>query len=115
MPFCRIQLDISTLVRNKLGCAPYMRTDFVVCPPNLSFCNYQTIPRSFRTFFLLIGLEMPRNVEIKAKITCLQTLLDTASKLCSGAKPQVIKQHDTFFTSKAGRLKLREFPGVVSF
>ncbi|KAI6182966.1 CYTH domain-containing protein [Aphelenchoides bicaudatus] len=54
---------------------------------------------------------MPRNVEIKAKIESLQTLLDTASKLCSGASAQIIKQHDTFFTSKVGRLKLREFPG----
>lgn len=54
---------------------------------------------------------MSRNVEIKAKIESLERLLDLASKLCgSGAEPQIIKQHDTFFNCKIGRLKMREFP-----
>ncbi|KAI6217431.1 CYTH domain-containing protein [Aphelenchoides besseyi] len=54
---------------------------------------------------------MPRNVEIKAKIEDLDSMLASGRRLCSGAEPQVIRQHDTFFVSKTGRLKLREFPG----
>jgi hypothetical protein len=89
-----------------------MRTVFVVLAHFFCFCIYRPYFRLLDVpLYLSIARKMPRNVEIKAKIKCLPTLLDTASKLCSGAKPQIIKQHDTFFTSKAGRLKLREFPG----
>jgi hypothetical protein len=58
---------------------------------------------------------MPRNVEIKAKIKSLQNTLDLASELCSGASPEIIKQHDSFFMSNHGRLKLREFPEANKF
>jgi len=50
---------------------------------------------------------MPNNVEIKAKIDCLETLKKTAA-LLSGTDGEVIQQEDTFFNSPNGRLKLRQ-------
>lgn len=49
---------------------------------------------------------MARNIEIKAKIPDIDYCIKLAEKL-SGAKPKIIKQEDTFFNCKNGRLKLR--------
>ena len=51
---------------------------------------------------------MPRNVEIKARIDSVETLLSRAQALAEGP-PQRIDQDDTFFTCAHGRLKLRDF------
>ncbi|CAD5232316.1 unnamed protein product [Bursaphelenchus xylophilus] len=53
---------------------------------------------------------MNRNVEIKAKVSDFSKFLAKAEEI-SGQKPILIPQEDTFFHSKQGRLKLREFPG----
>ncbi|CAD5223741.1 unnamed protein product [Bursaphelenchus okinawaensis] len=53
---------------------------------------------------------MNRNVEIKAKVVDFTQFLARAEQI-SGQKPILIPQKDTFFHSKQGRLKLREFPG----
>lgn len=51
---------------------------------------------------------MPRNIEIKARIDAIETLLPQARTLADGdAEP--IEQDDTFFIVAEGRLKLREF------
>ncbi len=51
---------------------------------------------------------MPRNIEIKAKISSVEALLPRAQQLADG--PAVaISQDDTFFAVPQGRLKLREF------
>ena len=51
---------------------------------------------------------MPRNIEIKARITSVDALLPRALALADGpATP--IAQDDTFFAVPHGRLKLREF------
>ena len=52
---------------------------------------------------------MPRNVEIKAWLTDRAKACAIASDL-SGAEPEHIHQHDIFFRSPKGRLKLRLFP-----
>lgn len=51
---------------------------------------------------------MPKNVEIKARISDLQETLDRAA-LLSGEPPESIKQEDVFFHAPRGRLKLRFF------
>jgi adenylate cyclase class IV len=51
---------------------------------------------------------MPRNIEIKARITSVEALLPTAQALADGPAT-AITQDDTFFTVPQGRLKLREF------
>lgn len=51
---------------------------------------------------------MPRNIEIKARIDCVEALLPRARALADG-DACVIDQHDTFFRVAHGRLKLREF------
>ncbi|KAF7700139.1 hypothetical protein HF521_003097 [Silurus meridionalis] len=52
---------------------------------------------------------MPSNVEIKAWLRDLGHVTERAREL-SASDGTVIRQHDTFFrTSKAGRLKLRDF------
>jgi adenylate cyclase class IV len=51
---------------------------------------------------------MPRNIEIKARITSVEALLRTAQALADGLAV-TINQDDTFFTVPHGRLKLREF------
>lgn len=51
---------------------------------------------------------MPRNIEIKARIDSVESLL-TRAQAVAGAKPEVIHQDDTFFRVPHGRLKLREF------
>ncbi|KAI1709847.1 CYTH domain-containing protein [Ditylenchus destructor] len=55
---------------------------------------------------------MPRNVEVKARVEDLKQLLDKAADLCEQSQAEVLKQHDTFFNSPNGRLKLREFVGT---
>jgi predicted adenylyl cyclase CyaB len=52
---------------------------------------------------------MPRNVELKAWLTDRSKACAIASGL-SGAEPQDIHQHDIFFKSRTGRVKLRMFP-----
>lgn len=52
---------------------------------------------------------MPRNIEIKARLTEPSKARAIASRL-SGVEPEHIQQHDVFFQSQAGRLKLRMFP-----
>ncbi|CAG0918514.1 unnamed protein product [Notodromas monacha] len=47
-----------------------------------------------------------RNVEIKARVNDLEQLLKTAEEL-AGSPCSEIEQHDTFFFSNEGRLKLR--------
>jgi len=51
---------------------------------------------------------MPRNIEIKARIESVETLLPRAQAL-AGAPPQLIEQDDLFFAVNHGRLKLRRF------
>ena len=51
---------------------------------------------------------MPRNIEIKARITSVAALLQRARALADGPA-QAITQDDTFFNVPHGRLKLRQF------
>lgn len=51
---------------------------------------------------------MPSNVEIKARVRDPQNLLAKAAELAD-SNPELIKQRDTFFEAKQGRLKLRDF------
>ncbi len=51
---------------------------------------------------------MPRNIEIKARITSVEALLRCAQAL-SDTPAQLIAQDDTFFVVPQGRLKLRQF------
>ena len=53
-------------------------------------------------------LAMARNVEIKARISSIESLLPKVVALASDG-PSEIKQDDTFFQCEAGRLKLRDF------
>jgi adenylate cyclase class IV len=57
---------------------------------------------------------VPRNIEIKARISSVQELLPRALKVVGagaglGAEPERIEQDDTFFQVPHGRLKLRQF------
>jgi hypothetical protein len=54
------------------------------------------------------GPAVPRNIEIKAKVEGLDTVLPRARAL-AGAEPTLIEQDDTFFRVPHGRLKLRQF------
>lgn len=51
---------------------------------------------------------MARNIEVKARIASISTLLPVAQAL-AGAAPERIEQDDTFFAVPQGRLKLRQF------
>lgn len=51
---------------------------------------------------------MPRNVEIKARITSVAALVPRAAAIADQG-PTLIAQDDTFFLCDAGRLKLRAF------
>jgi len=55
---------------------------------------------------------MPRNVEIKARVTDFETLRRRVESL-SDAPPEVLDQHDTFFVVARGRLKLRVLAPAV--
>lgn len=52
---------------------------------------------------------MPKNVEIKARLADSERAQHTARQI-SGSDPEVIHQHDIFFATRSGRLKLRMFP-----
>jgi predicted adenylyl cyclase CyaB len=52
---------------------------------------------------------MPKNVEIKARLTNFERVRETARRL-SGNDPELLDQHDVFFASRNGRVKLRIFP-----
>jgi len=52
---------------------------------------------------------MPRNIEIKAKIDNIDTFKELVLKLCT-EPGKVLQQHDTFFNTPNGRLKLRVQP-----
>ena len=54
---------------------------------------------------------MPRNVEIKAYVSCMASLRQRASEL-SKSDGVEIKQSDTFFKTNEGRLKLRHLVGT---
>merc|ERR550539_635452 len=56
---------------------------------------------------------MPRNVEIKARVSSLEQVKEIASQL-STTVVEVLKQKDTFFNADNGRLKLRQFIGDKS-
>lgn len=49
-----------------------------------------------------------RNIEIKTKLNDSITLINKLEKITK-SKWTVIEQHDTFFNTKTGRLKLRQF------
>jgi adenylate cyclase class IV len=51
---------------------------------------------------------MARNIEIKARIASVESLLPRARAL-AGGEPELIEQDDTFFVVPHGRLKLRQF------
>ena len=51
---------------------------------------------------------MPRNIEIKARIDSVESLLPMA-RAVAGAEPVLIEQDDSFFAVPHGRLKLRQF------
>jgi predicted adenylyl cyclase CyaB len=53
---------------------------------------------------------MPRNIEIKARIDDVRTLLPRARALADG-EPELLVQDDTFFVTARGRLKLRVVEG----
>lgn len=53
---------------------------------------------------------MPRNIEIKARIEDVHTLLLRARALADG-EPELLVQDDTFFVTPRGRLKLRVVQG----
>lgn len=53
---------------------------------------------------------MPRNIEIKARITGVEALLTKAAAIADQG-PFEIMQDDTYFACKTGRLKLRAFSG----
>lgn len=57
---------------------------------------------------ILSGQDMLSNVEIKAKVSQPLELAKMASQL-SQSEGSVIRQHDTFFNCRQGRLKLRDF------
>jgi predicted adenylyl cyclase CyaB len=52
---------------------------------------------------------MPRNIEIKARIESVASLLPRTAAIATDG-PTEIFQDDTFFPCAAGRLKLRAFP-----
>ena len=51
---------------------------------------------------------MPRNVEIKARVKDLATVVRAVAPIASSG-PTLILQEDTFFGCARGRLKLRKF------
>ena len=51
---------------------------------------------------------MPRNIEIQARITGVESLLPQARALADG-EPVTIEQDDSLFVAPQGRLKLRQF------
>jgi len=51
---------------------------------------------------------MARNIEIKARIASVESLLPLAAKIAD-VGPTEILQDDTFFSCPNGRLKLRAF------
>ncbi|MBD3219955.1 CYTH domain-containing protein [bacterium] len=53
---------------------------------------------------------MPRNVEIKARVDDPAAVASMATGL-AGSGPEVIRQHDTFYAARRGRLKLRRLEG----
>jgi len=55
------------------------------------------------------SINMPANVEIKARIASVQALLPRALALSEDKHAQLIHQDDSFFTVPHGRLKLRVF------
>jgi predicted adenylyl cyclase CyaB len=52
---------------------------------------------------------MPRNVEIKARIDSVESILPRVVQIADSG-PVLITQDDTFFRCETGRLKLRTFP-----
>jgi predicted adenylyl cyclase CyaB len=52
---------------------------------------------------------MPRNVEIKARVRDMG-VLRTAALALATETPVVLEQHDVFYRTECGRLKLRRFP-----
>ena len=55
---------------------------------------------------------MPRNIEIKARITSVEALSPTVAALATEG-PIEIAQDDTFFRCASGRLKLRTFSATA--
>ena len=51
---------------------------------------------------------MPRNVEIKARLSDYERTVDVVRSIADTG-PEILKQEDTFFNSSKGRLKLRKF------
>ena len=51
---------------------------------------------------------MPRNIEVKARISSVESVLPRARALADG-EPVMIEQDDSFFVVPQGRLKLRQF------
>lgn len=51
---------------------------------------------------------MPRNIEIKARIASVESLLPIAVRVAA-SEPTLIEQDDSFFDVPHGRLKLRQF------
>jgi len=51
-------------------------------------------------------IKMPRNIEIKAKIDNIESFKELVVKYCT-EPGKVLQQHDTFFNTSDGRLKLR--------
>ena len=54
---------------------------------------------------------MPRNVEIKAYVSCMASLRAKASELSKSEGTEIL-QSDTFFNVNQGRLKLRHLIGT---
>lgn len=54
------------------------------------------------------GGSMPRNIEIKARVSSLEQL-ETSTRSIRSEPVQLLTQDDTFFHCNAGRLKLRDF------
>ena len=58
------------------------------------------------------GHRMKRNVEIKAKVTGLESVREIVEGLADSG-PMELEQEDTFFVCPRGRLKLRRFGGCA--
>lgn len=55
---------------------------------------------------------MPNNIEIKARVNAVEATRQLVEKIAGQAVKQ-FRQHDTFFVTAKGRLKLREFSNRV--
>lgn len=66
------------------------------------------IYRLFNSYGKILNRIKMRNVEIKARVNNINDLIKKAKELSSSDGEEII-QHDTFYNTTKGRLKLRKF------